>query len=183
MASRQDSTYIGMDNPRKDRKVRPKTAENWPTGTQEHTRKNPCSRHWRIGKDQIRKSSSRRRNQEILLRNGGARLRRTPRNRLRRSRHRLPQQCPLLASGETMSHFVIFLLFSKPRVMSDNKIIFFKHMTNDVLIYLCFRNQNFSPKMDCQRHHSQMVGRENPGYMRLGSQGEGFLVHPLTPSK
>lgn len=43
------------------------------------------------------------------------------------------------------------------------------------------RKANSSPKMDFQKHHSHMVGKEMQVSMPLGSQGEGSLVHPQMP--
>lgn len=46
-----------------------------------------------------------------------------------------------------------------------------------------YRKLNSLAKMDYQEHHSQMGGKERQGYMQLGSQGEGYLVHPRMPQE
>lgn len=43
------------------------------------------------------------------------------------------------------------------------------------------RKVNSSPRMDSQKHHFQMGGKEMLDYTQLGSQGEGCLVHLQMP--
>ncbi|GAB2281894.1 Probable indole-3-pyruvate monooxygenase YUCCA5, variant 2 [Dionaea muscipula] len=52
-----------------------------------------------------------------------------------------------------------------------------------LFFFFFFRKENSSMRMDSQRHHSRLGGKESRGFTQLDSQGEDSLVHPWMPSK